>query len=336
MVRTEVSAATADRRSDGEDSTGGDDGNSSGPPVLTVHMTSDNDGDSAAQVPSPSPVPGAKKGRVPAISVTTTTTAAAAKGILVHNHKKSGNTNRVSFVTNSSTSSPSPSPSHSPLAERSKKNNHQQRRSVSDEGDDVLQLPYHARTGRRLTGFGVKSYLHEFYDDPDELFQDGDGGSGGDDDDFKYFVEPEIRWYHHCCSGVFAVLGLAVMVAGAIAMAAGHLIPARDPVVRRSAHMEVIDRRAVSFNDHLASCRYVGSVVFAVGVVFTVVRFWASVIRTRPGDNGEDRVAEKLRSSEQRSSSPNKAQTVRIPITGTLENVQPDPLAIKLRFADGG
>lgn len=144
----------------------------SGPPVLTVHMTSDNDGDPAARVPSPSPVAGARTGRVPAISVTT---GAAAKGILVHNHKKSGNTNRVSFVTNSSatasTSSSSPSPSHSPLAERSKKNNHQQRRPASDQGDDVLQLPYHARTGRRLTGFGVKSYLHEFYDDPDELFQ---------------------------------------------------------------------------------------------------------------------------------------------------------------------
>lgn len=167
--------------------------------------------------------------------------------------------------------------------------------------------------------------------------QDGEGGSGGDDDDFKYFVEPEIRWYHHCCSGVFAVLGLAVMVTGAIAMAAGHLIPARDPVVRRSAHMEVIDRRAVSFNDHLASCRYVGSMVFAIGLVFTVIRFWASVIRTQPDDNGKDRTADKLRSSEQRSSPPNKAQTtVRIPITGTLENVQPDPLAIKLRFADGG
>ncbi|CAI6351506.1 unnamed protein product [Macrosiphum euphorbiae] len=118
-------------------------------------MTSDNDGDSvvvSSGLPSglPSPVPGAKTGHVP---------ATAAKGILVHNNKKSANTNRVSFVTNSSSS---------PSAEQSKKKHNQPRRS-----DDDDRLPYHARTGRRLTGFGVKSYLHEFYDDPDgsELFQ---------------------------------------------------------------------------------------------------------------------------------------------------------------------
>lgn len=320
----DATAAAAGRRSDGDDNTGGGDGNNSGPPVLTVHMTSDNDGDSVAVSSGcsgfPSPVPGAKTIRVPATAVTTAT---AAKGILVHNNKKSANTNRVSFVTNSSSSSPS-------------KKKHNQPRRSDDEGDDV-PLPYHARTGRRLTGFGVKSYLHEFYDDPDgsESFQ---VCGGGGDDDFKYFVEPEVRWYRHCY-GVYAVLGLTVMVVGAIAMAAGHLIPAKDPVVGRSVHMEVIDRRAISFNDHLASCRYVGSVVFAVGFVFTVVRFWASVIRGGRGasGDGEDRrVAEKLRAGEERPSPAKgrRAQTVRIPITGTLENVQPDPMAIKLQFAD--
>ncbi|XP_022175066.1 neurensin-1-like [Myzus persicae] len=283
-------------------------------------MTSDNDGDSVVVSSGcsgrPSPVPGAKRGRVPATT--------AAKGILVHNNKKSANTNRVSFVTHSSTS---PSPAPLPPAERPKKKHNQPRRSDEEVAD--ARLAYHAKTGRRLTGFGVKSYLHEFYDDPDglESFQD---------DDFKYFVEPEIRWYHHC-SGAYAVLGLAVMALGAIAMAAGHLIPAKDPVVGRSVHMEVIDRRAVSFNDHLASCRYIGSVVFAVGFVFTVVRFWASMIRGGSGvsGNGEDRVAEKLRRADEERPSPmSKVQTVRIPITGTLENVQPDPAAIKLQFAD--
>lgn len=140
----------------------------SGPPVLTVHMTSDNDGDSAVVSSGcsgfPSPVPGAKTGGVPA---TAAATATAAKGILVHNNKKSGNMNRVSFVTNSSSSSSS-SLSPSTSAEQSKKRHNQPRRT-----DDDIPLPYHARTGRRLTGFGVKSYLHEFYDDPDgsESFQ---------------------------------------------------------------------------------------------------------------------------------------------------------------------
>jgi len=126
-------------------------------------MTSDNDGDSLVMSSGcsdfSSSASGAKTNCVPATAVTTTT---AAKGILVHNNKKSGNTNRVSFVTNSLSS---------PSVDRSKKKHNQQRRP-DDEGDDV-SLPYHVRTGRRLTGFGVKSYLHEFYDDPDgtESFQ---------------------------------------------------------------------------------------------------------------------------------------------------------------------
>lgn len=150
-------------------------------------------------------------------------------------------------------------------------------------------------------------------------------------------------------------LGLAVMTAGAVAMAVGHLIPARDPVVDRSANMEVIDRWAVAYNENLASCRYVGSVVFAVGVVFTVVRFWVSVI----GGGGDDE-ARKLdydgdgyrgfEEERRRRSAAQRRQagkdggggggkpaetTVRIPVTGSVENVQPDPRAISLQMPDG-
>jgi len=141
----------------------------SGPPVLTVHMTSDNDGEFVVGSSGcPSPMPGANTGRGTVTAVNST----AAKGILVHKNKKSVNTNRVSFVTNSSTivcssSSKSPSPVPSPSVKRPKNKHHQQQRS-DDENDDVQQLPYHARTGRRLTGFGVKSYLHEFYDHPND------------------------------------------------------------------------------------------------------------------------------------------------------------------------
>lgn len=122
------------------------------------------------------------------------------------------------------------------------------------------------------------------------------------------------------------------MTVGAVAMTAGHLIPAKDPVVGRSANMEVIDRWAVAFNENLAACRYLGSAVFAVGVVFTAVRFWISVISAvdYSGDDyggGDGEAAKKLGGKR-------PAQTVRIPITGSVQNVQPDPRAIDLRFGD--
>lgn len=175
-----------------------------------------------------------------------------------------------------------------------------------------------------------------------------------DDDDFKYSIEPtEIRWRRHC-GGVYAALGLAVTAVGLMAMAAGHLIPAKDPFVGRSANVEVIDQVAVEFNELLASCRYVGSAMFAAGVVFTVVRFWMSVIRGDRAANEkleaveDDRklaaaVGEHLKrtyADRRRSSmhqplplpTPHQHTTVRIPVTGSVENVQPDPRAIHLRF----
>lgn len=136
-------------------------------PVLTVYMVSDNDDEDASPSGSgcASPVPAIKSQR----------TASVSKGILVHNTKKSANTNRVSFVTNSSsTASSQPSPAvttPSSSAKRSKNPQHQQpqQQTAADLLDDPTAPPppYYARNGRRLTGFGVKSHLHEFYDDPD-------------------------------------------------------------------------------------------------------------------------------------------------------------------------
>lgn len=158
------------------------------------------------------------------------------------------------------------------------------------------------------------------------------------DDDFKYYVEPEFRWRGHC-GGVYAVLGLAAVTIGAVIMAAGHLIPAKDPVVvGRSADAEVVDRWAVDYNEYLLLCRYVGSAVLAVGVVFTVVRFWVSVIRSQgAGDRLLLAPHKKLAAEEYGRrivNVQNGLRTVRIPVTGSVETVQPEPGAIRVQFSD--
>jgi hypothetical protein len=123
--------------------------------VLTVYMISDNDvSESVSSSGSgcPSPVSASKTRR--------TTEATTAKGILVHN-KKSTNTNRVSFVTQNPSSLLSPS---FPSAKRFKK----KQLPLPQQSDSDDHIPYYFQTGRQLTGFGVKSYLHEFYDDPED------------------------------------------------------------------------------------------------------------------------------------------------------------------------
>lgn len=161
------------------------------------------------------------------------------------------------------------------------------------------------------------------------------------DDDFKYCVEPEIHWRRHCC-GTYAAFGLIIMIMGAVTMMIGHLMPIKDPVVGRSTNMEVIDRWAVTYNENLASCRYVGSVVLAIGVVFTVVRFWISVIRGNSDDEDDERCAAEKKLGDRRLSLVNHrynqqqqvAPSVRISISGSVENVQPDPRTINMQISD--
>lgn len=162
--------------------------------VLIDFMISGNDVKlvSSSSTVRPNPVPTA------ACMSEVHAATAVAKGILVHcNNKKSVNTNRVSFDVSSSSSMSTastvgtPSSSSPLLPARCRANNDgdRPRRRSPDDGQRTplppisqQQLPSHlspaphrpppspysVQDGRRTAGFGVKSYIHEFYDDPVE------------------------------------------------------------------------------------------------------------------------------------------------------------------------
>lgn len=169
-------------------------------------MASDNDGE-LASVPSsavvrPSPVPTNRGSAAVAESKTMLAKGMLAKGILakgilVHcnNKRSSANTHRVSFDVSGRLTTPTPAPSSTPAAFRDGNDGNRSRRRQPDDGRRTppppppppQQLPppvlpsasycpspppppptYSAQDCRRTSGFGVKSYLHEFYDDPAE------------------------------------------------------------------------------------------------------------------------------------------------------------------------
>ncbi|XP_050421222.1 neurensin-1-like isoform X2 [Adelges cooleyi] len=267
---------------------------------LTGYMTTDNDGESAGSSSCsgcPSPSMPKKHG----------------KGILVHKNKKPPSAgNRVSFAC----SRPTTASSSSSLSTSSGR---RIRPSTATPEPNVSPPP------RRVSCFGVKSHLHEFYDSPDHALQD---------DDFRYLVEPRSRCSQHCCS-VSALFGLAVMSVGAVTLAAGHLIPAKDPIVGRSANLEVVDRWAVTYNQNLVACRYAGAVVFGIGVVFTVIRLWVSLIRSSNQEHwiAEQKLGVKNDGVAKQNKQQQQPQTVRIPITGLVQGVQPK--ANVAAFGDG-
>ena len=113
--------------------------------------------------------------------------------------------------------------------------------------------------------FGVKSYLHDFYDtrvykDP-EVYED--------EDDFRYLLNPRIGRGRRCTSiwwKVFVWIGANFLIFGIIGVLVGYLVPQR-PIFAGTYDdkLEILDNQAVAFNFNLDVCKLVGLILFCIG-----------------------------------------------------------------------
>jgi len=105
--------------------------------------------------------------------------------------------------------------------------------------------------------FGVKSYLHHFYE--------ADGGTCPTEDEEEHLV----RSHRRCASiwwKVFVWIGINFLVFGLIGVCVGYLVPAKQIVIGSIAKdVEVIDPGAITFNFNLDVCKLVGLVLFCIG-----------------------------------------------------------------------
>nr|CAD7257387.1 unnamed protein product [Timema shepardi] len=111
--------------------------------------------------------------------------------------------------------------------------------------------------------FGVKSYLHQFYDsNPAKRTQ-----VYGEfvEDDFEYLVDPNKVRRSHCCKGFWFRAGVwggvNLLLVGIIALLVGYLTPQRDMVVGYQDNLEILDRWAIAFNRRLELCRLAATVI---------------------------------------------------------------------------
>nr|CAD7392184.1 unnamed protein product [Timema cristinae] len=111
--------------------------------------------------------------------------------------------------------------------------------------------------------FGVKSYLHQFYDsNPAKRTQ-----LYGEfvEDDFEYLVDPNKVRRSHCCKGFWFRAGVwggvNLLLVGIIALLVGYLTPQRDMVVGYQDNLEILDRWAIAFNRRLELCRLAATVI---------------------------------------------------------------------------
>jgi len=111
--------------------------------------------------------------------------------------------------------------------------------------------------------FGVRSYLHQFYEKPS--FKDPDLY---EDDDLRYLLNPNRK--RPCCHSIwwkiFVWIGVNFLIFGVIGVLVGYLVPPKTEIVGSSENnIEVLDTQALQFNENLDICKLVGVILFCIG-----------------------------------------------------------------------
>ncbi|XP_061182480.1 neurensin-1-like [Saccostrea echinata] len=183
--------------------------------------------------------------------------------------------------------------------------------------DDVLgekkrSCPYY---------FGVKSYLHNFYDSATYK----DPSIYEEDDDNRYLLNPHARrrrcrpvWLKVCIW-----IGVNLLVLGVLAILAGYFIPTK-PIISKGEkedNVGYVDEDAVKFNTTLDLLKLVGLVLFCVGGILLAV---ALMFPTFMSNMCSDEIGEEaIRIQMGEEKPPLSPIEMTIPATSKVKSVQP-------------
>ncbi|XP_074643258.1 neurensin-1-like [Tubulanus polymorphus] len=177
---------------------------------------------------------------------------------------------------------------------------------------------------RRRSGcpdyFGVKSYLHFFYDpsvikDP-SIYEDDDGFP---------FLNPRPRrarcrsiWWK-----IFVWIGANLLVFGILGILISYLLPRRPTEMLKGDKYEVLDTSAIRFNHNLDLCKLVSLIVFCVGGLTLIISLLFPSLLYHYCDESskkDDGFKVGLLNEEPAPMSPIE---MTVPATSKLQNVQP-------------
>ncbi|XP_013779465.1 neurensin-1-like [Limulus polyphemus] len=166
--------------------------------------------------------------------------------------------------------------------------------------------------------FGVRSYLHHFYEtmtvkNPD-LYEDFD------EHDNRYLTTPGKR----CRMGVYwkatLCIGFLLLICGLILLFVGYYVRQRDVVVGYKADLEIIDRSSLDFNRNLDICKVLGLLVFCLGGAILLAALLLPTLVSNYCDD-DDQEAFKVKANfDDPQESPTEKK---IPATEALTSVQP-------------
>ena len=201
-----------------------------------------------------------------------------------------------------------------------------QRNPSLEKVDEDLEQEKRDLDGKRYICsdyFGVKSYLHNFYDsrvykDP-KLYED--------DDDLRYLLHPTGR-RRHCTSiwwKVFVWIGANFLIFGIIGVLVGYLVPQKPLVVGSIGNnIELINRQALSYNFNLDVCKLVGLVLFCVGgLTLTVALLFPSFLYNYCEDERRDG-AFRVSLLDPEDKPPTSSVEMTVPATAQITGIQPE------------
>lgn len=174
--------------------------------------------------------------------------------------------------------------------------------------------------------FGVKSYLHQFYDD--HQFKDP---SLYEDDDHQFLLQPHRR--HRRCAPVwwkvFMWIGMVLLVFGVTGIVIGYLVPPKQTLIRAAGDRShaYVNEGADEYNATLEQCQLVGLVLFCVGgATLAMALLFPSFLAHYCDEDTKDDPGIKVPLQDEAAEPVSPLQMV-IPASSRVKSVQPEKKA---------
>ena len=173
--------------------------------------------------------------------------------------------------------------------------------------------------------FGVRSYLHNFYDP--KVYKDPDVY---EEDDYRYLLSGPYPRRRRCTSiwwKVFVWIGANLLVFGILGVLIGYLVPQKSVIIGSlSENQSVIDHEAIAYNFNLDVCKLVGLVLFCMGgLTLTLALLSPSFMYSYFDDDRYPPEAFKVKVCPEYTDEPPLSPTEKnIPASSLVKNVQPD------------
>ncbi|CAL1276365.1 unnamed protein product [Larinioides sclopetarius] len=170
--------------------------------------------------------------------------------------------------------------------------------------------------------FGVKNYLHTFYESVNlknpQLYEDIPDESEANNQPFKDNKNCKFYWK----VGMFFALG--VVVVGLLLIIIGFVTPLHASVAEKNEEFYVIDKSATALNDYMRVCRLVGGGMFIVGFSLFLAVVLLALCWNLNEDNNEsdDDESDNLCLSFNTENTYQKGPDDKIPATEELTTVQ--------------